>query len=181
MANQLFNVLAYLAFGIVLIILQSALLPLIHVGEVRIEFLLVVLAYMALFHPLVGGSFLAVALGYIYDLNSATPLGLHMLTFISCFLVVNLMRSRLYIQGPAFCIGLCSVFVVLHEIALYFFLTSRGHANWPPLSQIALVIPKALLTGALWPFITPVLRRIDAWFPIPVQGRRLQPRLEFRG
>jgi len=174
------NFLFFSILGIFCLVLQSTVFAYITVVGLRIELLLIILTYIALYHPVVSGCFLAVFLGYLYDLNSASPFGLHMLTFLTSFLLLNLTRNRIYVQGPAFCIGLTAVMVWLHEFAQWFYLSSRGVMGWPTLSQMAILIPKSLITGALWPLLCGVMIWIDRKFPHPYQPRSHRSMLEFK-
>jgi len=175
------NFLSFVLLAIFCSVLQGTLIAFLGVGGLRIELLLVMITYIALYHPTISGCFLAVVLGYIYDLNSAAPLGLHILTFLSCFLILNMTRDRLFIQGPAFCMGLTTGLVLLHQGVQFLFLSSRGVSAWPGFSSLVLFIPMALLTGCLWPIMSGIMVRIDRFFPLPYQPRsRRQAGLQFK-
>jgi rod shape-determining protein MreD len=175
------NFLSFVFLGLLCIVLQSTLIAYLGVGGLRIELLLVMITYIALFHPTISGCFLAVVLGYIYDLNSAAPLGLHIMTFLSCFLILNMSRDRLFIQGPAFCMGLTTGIVFLHQGLQFLFLSSRGVSAWPGFSSFVLYIPMALLTGCLWPILSGMMVYMDRIFPLPYQPRsRRQTGLQFK-
>jgi len=174
------NFLGFLFLGVLFVVLQGTLLAYVSVGGLRIELLIIIITYLALYHSLVSGCFIAVFLGYVYDLNSATPFGLHILSFLTCFLTLFLLRNRLYIHGPAFCIGLVTFMVVFHDFLQFFFLSSRGYNVWPSVSELAILFPKALLTGALWPLVSGPMHFIDRFFPLPYQPMKKGSGLEFK-
>ena len=112
------NFFSFIVLSILCVVLQSTLFAYWGVWGLRVELLIIVLTFVALYYALIPGCFLAVVMGYLYDLNSASPMGLHSLTFLSCFLLLNLTRNRLYIHGPAFCIGLVAFMVFFHDFLL---------------------------------------------------------------
>lgn len=161
------NFLCFIALALVGIILQSTVLAYVGVWGLRVELLLILLTHISLNYSLLPGIFLVTALGYLYDLSSAAPFGLHILTYLLIFVVLFLIRNRLYIQGPAFCVGLVVFLVVFEDFFARVLLTSRGVASAPSISEIALLVPKAFFTGAFWPLVFPVLEKVNHRFAIP--------------
>ena len=174
------NFLAYTLLGALFVVLQGTLLAFNSVGGIRIDLLLVMVTYVALYHSLLSGSLLVMLLGYFYDLNSASPYALHILTFLSCFIFLYLTKNRLYIQGPAFCIGLVAFVVFFHDIAQMIFLSSRGVSVVPRFVEVIMFIPKALLTGVCWPILSPIFHAVDEWFPPSSGGMSKRSVLEFK-
>ena len=146
----------------------------------RIELIIIVLTYLALNHSIIQGAFLVAVFGYFYDLNSAAPLGLHSLTFVSCFVILHLLRNHLLIQGPAFCVSLVAFMVFFHEILLMIFLASRGISSWPGFLTFLLLLPQSLLTGIFWPLLSPLMGWIDEIFPLAYFTRSRSGKLEFK-
>jgi len=173
------NFFCFILIGFFCLIFQSTFLGYFGAGSFRVELLIILLTYLALYHSLAQGCFLVALFGYIYDLNSAAPFGLHALTFITCFILLHLVRNHLLIQGSAFCVSLVAIMVILHDTVLMIFLASRGVPAWPGFYLFLLIFPKALFTGIFWPFFSPIMRWIDQYFPLPYFTRSRSSGLQF--
>lgn len=161
------NFLSFILLSLLAIILQSTVLAYVGVWGLRVELMLILLTHISLNYSLLPGIFLVTALGYLYDLSSAAPFGLHILTYLLTFVVLFLIRNRLFIQGPAFCVGLVVFLVVFEDFFARVLLTSRGVSSVPSIGEVALLVPKAFFTGAFWPMVFPLLEKVNQRFAIP--------------
>ena len=92
--------------AVVLILLQTSVVPLVPVLPVVPDLLLVLTVWVGLKHQGVGGAIGAVMLGYLLDTFSGTTLGVHMFALTAAFVSTNVLARTVWTEG-----GVSSVLV----------------------------------------------------------------------
>jgi len=88
-----------LLLGILLLILQTTLLPFFPIHRIRPDILLIFTLYLGLSFPPVFGGILAFFMGYLMDLFSGNALGFYALSRPLVFLAAQFFRERFYLEG----------------------------------------------------------------------------------
>ena len=85
--------------AIVLVLLQTSVVPLVPVLPVVPDLLLVLTVWVGLRHHGVGGVAGAVALGYVLDTFSGTTLGLHMFALTAAYVSTYVLARTVWTEG----------------------------------------------------------------------------------
>jgi len=149
------RVLRLLTFGIVALFAQSTLLAFCPVRDPLPELVLVVVLFVATADvPVPWGVALALAIGYLFDLLSGTPVGLHSLLFEILYLAGRWIQRRFFLAGVLFEVTLAAGAVWLAAAAVVALrLLAQGH---PPanLGSIALsTLLRSIGTGIVAPAV----------------------------
>jgi rod shape-determining protein MreD len=92
--------LLFLAVGFILVLLQTTLLHLLHLGPFVPDLTLVLCVYLGLNHPTVGAVVGSFMLGYSIDVFSSPILGLNCLAMSLVFLTAYLSSRSIWIHSP---------------------------------------------------------------------------------
>lgn len=87
--------LLYLLWAIPALLFQTVLLPPFFPGEVKPDLLLLLTVWIGLREPLLRGSLIVYALGWVYDAYAGVYPGLHGLVLLAAFLTVRGVSTRL--------------------------------------------------------------------------------------
>ena len=151
-----------LGLAVLGLVLVSGLARLLGLADLRPDPLLPVVFYLALRRPLLSGGVQVLLLGYLGDLFSGAPVGLHALAYLLTMHLFRLLSSVLDFRlGPSqFAAGALAVAVsrAVAILTLYLLGDLGLAALWTDLVRWpALAICGALLT----PPVVTLLRRID--------------------
>ena len=86
--------------AVVLVLLQTSVVPLVPILPVVPDLLLVLTVWVGLRHHGVGGAVAAVALGYVLDTFSGTTLGLHMFALTAAYISAYVL-ARTHLQAQS--------------------------------------------------------------------------------
>jgi rod shape-determining protein MreD len=93
------RILLPLLIGILLLILQTTLLPFFPIHRIRPDILLIFTLYLGLSFPPLFGGILAFSMGYLMDLFSGNALGFYALSRPLVFFAAQFFRERFYVEG----------------------------------------------------------------------------------
>ena len=102
---------------------------------------------------------LAILLGWLADLRTGAPKGLHMATFAATSVLVGSASSRLLVSGALLTGVVAFVIALAHNLALV--LLRASIAPSVGLSGLRLVAAQAIVTGFAAPSVFALLRRFD--------------------
>ena len=165
MASSLWSI----AFGFVLLVLQSSVAMLVPMDEVTPNLVLPIVIFLGVTPEvhIVRGAIVGFALGYLLDSFSGSPMGLHTFLMTASFMVARGAGLRLFPQGPVFQILLAFLMSFAFGATV---LALRAIFERPSLAigeatleqtALALVRP-ALATAIVSPLVFAVVRRIEA-------------------
>jgi rod shape-determining protein MreD len=163
------SVVGPIAFGFALLVLQTALSMLLPVTPYAPNLLLPIAIYLGVSPdvPLVRGTAVSFALGYLMDSFCGSPMGLHTFVMTASFMVARGAGLRLFPQGPAFQVLLAFLMsiafgaTVLALRAIFELPTIALGEATPRQSALALLQP-ALATALVSPLVFTGVRFIDA-------------------
>ncbi len=149
------RVLRLLALALVALVVQSTLLTLSPVRDPLPDLVLAVVLFVATADVAVGwGVALALVVGYLFDLLSGTPVGLHSLLFEVLYLAGRWIQRRFFLAGVLFEVALAvgAVWLVAATVVAIRVL-AQGHEPGD-LGSIALsTLVRSLLTGLVAPAV----------------------------
>jgi rod shape-determining protein MreD len=152
---------AYLLAGYVGLVLMSTLLSLLPFRVLAPDLVLALLCVVALARqPVVPGLLLAFALGYLTDLFTGAPKGLHVEALGVVFLTVRLLAIRMQVQGGPSLMALVFCAALL-ESGLVALLCKYTGLDGPTLGPLAASPGQSLVTALFAPVVAAVLQRID--------------------
>jgi rod shape-determining protein MreD len=184
---------AFLALGLGLILIQTQLFRLVGwlvalqqqllggfdisvVAGITPSLLLPLIVFMGVHeYSLARGAALSFAVGYLLDVFAAAPLGLYTFTSVTIFVVsrgagVRLAAQTLLTKVPlAFAFSLLEGFIIVILTAIF------GGDAARPRALASLVLPHAISTAIIAPFVFSIAQRVDAAtvaMPKPVEVRR---------
>ena len=153
------NVVATLAFAVLLLALQSSGVPPFTLGELSADLVLCLVVRIGMTRDLPRGGALVVVVGLLMDGGSGAPLGVHVVAFVAVFLGVYGMRHRLFMDSAPTIAS--AAFIASAAMSLLtWFLVATFLRDYHQYSRFAvLALPRALLTV---PFMFPV-RAVSDW------------------
>ena len=169
---------AFLAAGVVLLLLQSNLFRLLSlvlrlVGwMVRAQHDLVVpglvpslvlplILFMGVHeYSLVRGASVAFALGYLTDLVGIAPVGLYTSTYVALYVLARAAGVRLAAQTMWMQAALALAFTLVHSVMILVLLAIFGRDAWVPRTLYPMMLPHVLATGAIAPLVFRLCQRI---------------------
>jgi rod shape-determining protein MreD len=163
------NALLLVVFGFFLLILQTAVAMLLPMYSYAPNLLLPIAIFLGVSPevPMVRGTIVGFALGYLLDSFSGSPMGLHTFVMTASFMVARGAGLRLFPQGPAFQILLAFLMSFAFGATV---LALRAIFERPSLAigeatleQTALsLVQPALATAIVSPLVFAGVRRIEA-------------------
>ena len=151
--------LLFFVVALILVLLQTTLLPLPLLGPIVPDLVLVLCVYWGLYHPTVGAVFASFLLGYSVDVVSSPILGLQAFAMSTVFLAVHLSSRSIWLHHPV-----ASAIVVLlaslvkgAALALVSAVFLSASGVWIGVSRY--IIMEAVVAAALAPFVFALLRR----------------------
>lgn len=163
------NALLLVVFGFFLLIVQTAVAMLLPMYDYAPNLLLPIAIFLGVSPevPMVRGTSVAFALGYLLDSFSGSPMGLHTFVMTASFMVARGAGLRLFPQGPAFQILLAFLMAFAFGatvLALRAIFERPSLAIGEPSLQttaLSLVQP-ALATAIVSPLVFAGVRRIES-------------------
>lgn len=113
-------------------------------------------------YSLARGAAMAFALGYATDVLGIAPVGLYTFTFVATFVLARAAGVRLAAQTTWMQVLLVAAFATLQSTMVLVLLAIFGRDAWVPRSLYPLVLPHAVGTAAVAPFVFSVAERIHA-------------------
>ena len=168
------NAAGILLLSIVLLALQSSGSFPFVVGPVSADLALCLVVHLALTRGLAAGGGLVVAVGYITDLASGAPSGLHVVTFTVVFLLGMSVRQRIFLDTPPATLATAGAASLLTTL-LTWSLTAvflRDYVQYRSFAVLSL--PRALLTAPYIFLVRAAALRIDAR-TLSTAGRTVVP------
>jgi rod shape-determining protein MreD len=142
-----------LLVGVLLLILQTTLLPFFPIHRIRPDILLIFTLYLGLSFPPLSGGFLAFFMGYLMDLFSGNALGFYTLSRPLVFFAAQFFRERFYMEGSYSRFLFAFVYSML-EGFLIFILMNAFHStplgNLYPL-LLTFLLPQSFFTALVTP------------------------------
>ena len=163
------SVVGPIAFGFLLLVAQTALTMLLPMTQYAPNLLLPIAIYLGVSPevPMVRGTAVGFALGYLLDSFCGSPMGLHTFVMTASFMVARGAGLRLFPHGPAFQILLAFLMTFAFGATV---LALRAIFERPSLSigestpretALSLMRP-AIATAIVSPFVFAGVRRIEA-------------------
>lgn len=157
--------LAHVLVALLLAGLQAALLRWVGGGAFSVALLAVCVVHLGLHEGNVDGSVAAAGTGYVLDLVTGAPKGLHTFLCVLLFVAVRAVAAAVDVRGRApFALLSGLGALVLSSGA---FILTRYTAP-PDLAPRALLLPRMLVeaaaTAAVAPLVLALLRRVDGLF-----------------
>ena len=169
-----------IAFGFVLLVLQSSIAMLVPMDAVTPNLVLpiVILIGVSPEVHVVRGAIVSFVLGYLLDSNCGNPMGLHTFVMTASFLVARGAGLRLFPQGTAFQVLLTFLMTVAFGatvLALRALFEPAGATVGQGDRQQAVLslVGPALTTALFSPFVFSVTRRIEAISVLRREERRV--------
>jgi cell shape-determining protein MreD len=147
------NLAATIAYGLVLLSLQSAGMFPLTWGALSADLALCLVVHLALTRDLPNGGVSAAAIGYMTDLAAGAPPGLHVVAYVAIFLTGLSVRSQVFITSAPM-IAAAILVASLMVTVVTFFLAAIFVPDYTLYMPFLLyAFPRAVLTV---PFIFPV-------------------------
>jgi rod shape-determining protein MreD len=168
---------AFLILGLGLIILQSNLFrlvggladlvsrlsPSLAIAGITPSLILPLIVFMGVHeYSMARGALLAFAIGYFYDVFTAAPVGLYTFTSVAMFVVSRMAGVRLAAQTLPTRIALAFVFSLVEGFMVVVLTAIFGGDPARPRALAALVMPHAISTALVAPFVLNLAARIHA-------------------
>ena len=170
---------AFLAFGLMLIIVQSNLFRI--VGHVDIagatpSLILPLVVFMGVHeYSMARGAALAFALGYLLDVFAAAPIGLYTFTSVLIFVASRVAGVRLAAQTLLTKVALAFAFSILEGLLIVILTAIFGGDAWRPQALAQLVPVHAVATALVAPLVFRLAERVhQATITVPRPGEVLQ-------
>jgi rod shape-determining protein MreD len=156
---------AFLAMGLVLLILQANLHRLIGripIAGISPSLLLPLIIFMGVHeYSVLRGAALAFVLGYTLDLFAGAPVGLFTFESVAVFVLSRAAGVRLAAQTLLTQLALAFGFSLFESLTILMLLAIFGKNNpYGPRALVSLVLPHALSTAALSPIVFRIAERI---------------------
>jgi rod shape-determining protein MreD len=161
---------AFLALGVVLLVLQSNLFRAVdfverwaHVSGLTPSLLLPLVVFMGVHeYSMARGAALAFTLGYLLDVFAGAPVGLFTFITVATFVVARAAGVRLAAQTLITKFGLAFVFALVQGILIIVLTAIFGNDPARPRALVGLVAPHAVMTAVVSPLIFAAAERIHA-------------------
>jgi rod shape-determining protein MreD len=158
-----------IAFGFVLLVLQSSVAMLVPIDAVTPNLVLPIVVLLGVSPEVhvVRGAIVGFVLGYLLDSNCGSPMGLHTFVMTATFLVSRGAGLRLFPQGTAFQVLLTFLMTIVFGATVIglraIFEPAGATMGASDARETALVlIGPAVTTALASPFVFAVTRRIEA-------------------
>jgi rod shape-determining protein MreD len=168
-----------IAFGFVLLVLQSSVAMLLPMDSVTPNLVLPIAIFLGVSPEvhIVRGAIVSFALGYLLDSNCGNPMGLHTFVMTASFLVARGAGLRLFPQGIAFQVLLTFLMTVAFGAAvlgLRALFEPGATIGSGETQQTGLSLAGPALTTALCsPFVFAITRRIEALSTVRREDRKV--------
>ena len=168
-----------IAFGFVLLVLQSSVAMLVPMGSFTPNLMLPIVIFLGVSPEvhIVRGAIVGFALGYLLDSNCGNPMGVHTFVMTASFLVARGAGLRLFPQGTAFQVLLTFLMTVAFGaavLALRAIFAPGATIGGGNTQQTALsLIGPALSTALTSPFVFAITRRIEALSTVRREDRKV--------
>ena len=126
------NLLLYLAWGWLLIVLQISLFAFLPLGEARPDLLFFLIIFLAVEWGTLGGAVLVTLLAYLLDLVSATFFGLNTLLALGTYFTVGWISQRVDPRHLPFQAAALAIFSVVEILVFWFFPWLLNPGTEPP-------------------------------------------------
>jgi len=172
---------AFFLTGLALLFLQGNLFRILfwtHFPGLQPNLVLPLILFMGVHeYSLSRGAIVSFVLGYATDLIGISPIGLHAFTYISVFLLARAAGVRLVAQTTMTQIILAFTFALIHSAITLVLIAIFGRDAYVPRALYGTIIPHALVTGAIAPWIFRIAQQIhmvtgSGTRVDPVRGRR---------
>jgi rod shape-determining protein MreD len=155
---------AFLGLGLVLLLVQSNLFRLVgplNVAGITPSLLLPLVVFMGVHeYSLRRGALLSFALGFLLDVLAAAPTGLYTFSSVAIFVVARVAGVRLSAQTVVTQVALAFCFSLLEGLVVVILTAIFGGDAARPRALARLVLPHALATAALGPFVFRLAQRV---------------------
>lgn len=157
------------AFGLLLLTIQSVVLQTLGAQSLRVEFVVILVAFLSLRATRGAGATTAFALGYLADFFTARPTGLYTFMAVLLFLLGRMVANVVDVRTPIAFALYAGAATTAHGLLAAFFvwLTSKGPGTAAMLSSLP---GQVLLTGLFSLLLFPLLRRMDPGTARPEVG-----------
>jgi rod shape-determining protein MreD len=142
-----------LLLGVLLLIVQTTLLPFIPIHGIRPDILLVFTLYLGLsFSPVSGGT-LAFLMGYLMDLFSGNAFGFYALSRPLVFFAAQFFRERFYLEGFYSKFLFAFIYAVSEGLLIFLFMNAFHPAPLGSLYPLLLtfLLPQSFFTALVTP------------------------------
>ncbi len=158
------NFLIYLSSGILFVLLQSSVLPVFLVPNLRPNLILILILYLGVSESLTRAIIAALLLGAIQDSFCGHSLGLYITVYLVIVLATRLLSEQLNVESPFLLLLLIAGGTLVQNFLVGFLLTVL--ADTAPVLHILLpAIPLQLLTNLVFASILLfLLLRLQRWF-----------------
>jgi rod shape-determining protein MreD len=157
---------AFLALGVALLVVQSNLFRVVarfHVAGATPSLLLPLVVFMGVHeYSMARGAALAFTLGYLLDVFAGAPVGLYTFITVATFIVSRAAGVRLAAQTLLTKIALALVFGLLQGILIVVLTAIFGNDPARPRALALLVLPHAVATSLVAPFVFSLAERLHA-------------------
>jgi len=159
--------------GILLLILQTTLLPFFPIQRIRPDILLIFTLYLTFLFPPILGGILAVSLGYLMDLFSGNALGFYTFTRPLLFFAAHFFKERFYLEGYSSQFLFTFLFGTSEGVLILFLLNALQPVSlgnvYPML--FTFLLPQSFFTGLVAPILFFLFQRVSSpLFRQPQQG-----------
>ena len=161
------TVIIYSILGIVTVVIQSSLVPLLGLRDVKPDLVLIIVIYLGLFRPLREGIFAAFFLGYIEDLAVGYHLGLFAFIRVFILLVTHTLMERFSFKGRPFQLILVFFLSLATELLLSFLLYISGSPAAVKVLKTfyLIVILNTVVAAGVFPFLDRFDRLRELFLP----------------
>jgi len=146
--------------GIVLVLLETTLLPVWSMGDLTYDLLLPLVIFVSVFRPAREGIFVIIVFGILLDRLSGGRFGLYLTTYFWLFMGVKIAQGVIQVKNfPA--LMLISTFGVIFENFLFLGCAATVKPGLPSLDCVAGVVARQVLLAALTvPVLILVLKQL---------------------
>jgi rod shape-determining protein MreD len=147
----------FLFLGILTVCLQSTVLNIFPQFPVKPDLVILIIAYLGVFHEPTKGIIVAFILGFFLDTLSGSPTGLFSFLRIITFLFVWMASSNLYLKNALSQIFLIILLSIIDGVLfiLFMYILSASYNIWP--FFIVFLPIQAILTAIICPWVFNIL------------------------
>ena len=149
-------------FIALMFLLSLANIPLLGAGIVRPAFLLIAIYFWTITRPSLLPLPVVFAVGILYDIASASALGLH--TFAFMVIVVLVRSQRRYLLGqawPVLWVGFAIAALILSVVQALVFLVGSGQ-----MPSLWLVFANVLISALTYPLLAPLMIGLNRFLTV---------------
>jgi rod shape-determining protein MreD len=146
-----------------MMVIQSTLFTSYPLTFLQPDGILLLTLWISMRRNFTEGGLLVLMLGYLIEIHSSAPRGMYMTHGIFIFLMTHFLSKNFHVLNKRSLILVGASMAVLSRLIILFilYLLNRADNEWR--YSIQLILPSAIIHGALIPFAFQFFHRFDLW------------------